>query len=91
MKPIYILTGIFGMCLMVVPLIAILIIGEDKHIEVTKYYDRFSNEIIGVVCEEEVYSNENAGVLIDFIPTFFLVGFGLIFISIIMYEIEDLE
>ncbi len=82
--------GIVGILIFVVPIGIILIGSGDTHTILVECYDRYSNEIIGVTCEDEVYDSELIQVLADFAPIFVLFGFGLMFIGGALYLMDDL-
>jgi len=89
-KILAILIGIVGILFFIIPITIILIESGDTHTILVECYDRYSNEIIGVDCEDEVYNNELVQVLANFAPTIVLLGFGLMFISMVLYLMDDL-
>lgn len=89
MKQIIILSvGILGFLILIFPLIILMLEDDNKHTILIKCYDRYSNEIIGLDCEDEVFDSELANILIELLPSLTLAAFMLIFGSAIFYVLN---
>ncbi len=82
--------GIVGILIFVVPIGIILIEGQNTHTILVECYDRYSNEIIGVDCEDEVYDSELVQVLAEYTPTLSILGISLIFFGMVIYLMDGL-
>ncbi len=83
--------GIVGILFFIIPISIMLIEGGNTHTILVECYDRYSNEIIGLDCEDEVYDSELVQTLVDFVPTLALLGFFLIFMGMIIYLMNNLN
>ena len=83
--------GIVGILIFIVPISIILIEGGNTHTIIMECYDRYFNEIIGLDCEDEVYDSELVQTLANFAPTLVILGFGLMFIGMVLYLMDDLN
>ena len=87
MNKIKILFGVLLLCLG--PILIGIMASGDTHINIVKCYDRFNNEIIGLDCEEKVYTNSNIELMSEFSILFVFMAFiGIAFI--ILGVIEDI-
>ena len=86
MKTINILMFIFGVILIsIFPISLYSLATSPTHEEETKCYDKYSNEIEGLICYDTVFDNELVETLIDWMPIFlilFFLGIALIILSI---------